>query len=39
MNIVDVSNAVNVDADNAIEVKYSKVNVQQRKQSFGCFAK
>jgi GTPase SAR1 family protein len=39
MNIVDVSNAVNVDVSNAIEVKYSKVNVQQRKQSFGCFAK
>ena len=42
MNIVDDSNAVNVNVDvdvNAIEVKYSKANVQQRKQSFGCFAK
>ena len=41
MNIVDDSNAVNVDVgvNDAIEVKYSKVNVQQRKQSFGCFAK
>jgi putative ribosome biogenesis GTPase RsgA len=39
MNMNDFT-AVNDDVNvNAIEVKYSKVNVQQRKQSFGCFAK